>query len=47
MYDSGIAIGSAIKTRKLETIIYKLKKGLELDEKEQEMIDKIIKAKEK
>ena len=46
MFDSGIAIGTGIKIRRLEEIIYKLKKGIDLDEREQKMVEEIIKTKE-
>ena len=47
MYDEGLAIGTNIKINKLETIIYKLKKQIELDDKEIDVVNKILESKDK
>jgi len=36
-----------IRTKQLEKIIYKLSKGLELDDKEKNIVKKIVEEKEK
>lgn len=42
MNGGGIAIGTGIKIRKLEKIIYNLYKNTALDEDEKQILDKII-----